>query len=189
MIISRLLIKVFMLLSLIIGTWHLGHAAWIYGKAYAASFLIDDAWQATLVNKQINKPWSWADTWPVASISIPAIDMNKVVLAGDSGSSLAFAPGLSHAGSKANEKGVKLISGHRDTHFEKLRDISIEDEIFVKTPESNKKFKVIDIRVVDVASFTLDTEDNYDLILATCYPFNSISVGGTERFIVGAIEL
>jgi hypothetical protein len=30
---------------------------------------------------------------------------------------------------------------------------------------------------------------NYDLVLSTCYPFNSISVGGTERFIVGAVEL
>ena len=118
------------------------------------------------------------------------IDLNEIVLAGDSGTSLAFGPGLSYAGASLEDKGIKLISGHRDTHFNKLQNININDAIFIKTPVSNKQYKVKDIGVVDSRNYAIDAESvNYDLVLSTCYPFNATSVGGVQRFIVGAIEL
>lgn len=179
-----------MLVSASMGLWHLASASWIVSKAYAATFLIKDAWQETLVNKDVNKPWSWADTWPVAELAIPSVGLSEIVLSGDSGSSLAFGPGLSHAGAALDDAGVTLISGHRDTHFNKLQDININDAIFIKTPDTSRQYKVKDIGVVDSKTFTIDTDNmNYDLVLSTCYPFNSITVGGTERFIVGAVEL
>ena len=178
------------LVTVSLGLWHLASASWIYSKAYAATFLINDAWQKTQVNNKINKPWSWADTWPVAELSIASIGLSEIVLSGDSGSSLAFGPGLSHAGASLDESGIKLISGHRDTHFKKMQNININDAIFIKTPTSYKQYKVKDIGVVDSRTYKIDALNvNYDLVLSTCYPFNSISVGGTERFIVGAIEL
>ena len=178
------------LVSVSFGLWHLTSVSWIYSKAYAATFLINDAWQKTLVNNRINKPWSWADTWPVAELSIPSIALSEIVLSGDSGSSLAFGPGLSNAGASLAESGVKLISAHRDTHFHKLQNININDAIFIKTPTANKQYKVKDIGVVDSQRYTIDSDNtNYDLVLSTCYPFNAISAGGTQRFIVGAVEL
>lgn len=190
MIISDLLIKIIMLISLVFGLWYLASASWIYSKAHAATFLIKDAWQETLISKKVNKPWSWADTWPVADMSIPSIGLSEIVLSGDSGSSLAFGPGISHAGSALDDAGTTLISGHRDTHFSKLKNININDVIFIKTPAANRQYKVKDIGVVDSRTYKLDRDNvNYDLVLSTCYPFNTISVGGTERFIVGAIEL
>jgi len=185
----RSLANVIMLMCLTIGTWHLGSASWIYSKAYAASFLINEAWQATLTNNAINKPWSWADTWPVAKLSIPAIELDEIILSGDSGSSLAFGPGLSQAGAALHEDGTKLISGHRDTHFSQLQYIAVDDDIFIKTASVDKKYKVIDIKIVDSRTESIDpAEADYDLVLATCYPFNSVSVGGPQRFIVRAIE-
>ena len=190
MITSSLLIKAAILASVIFGVWHLSSASWIVGKAYAATFLIKDAWQTTLLNREVTKPWSWADTWPVADMSIPSIGLSEIVLSGDSGSSLAFGPGISYAGTALDDTGVTLISGHRDTHFNKLQNININDVIFIKTPVSNRQYKVKDIGVVDSRTYMLDRDNvNYDLVLSTCYPFNSISAGGTERFIVGAIEL
>ena len=186
---TKALVSVVVVVSLSIGVWHLGNAAWIYTKAYAATFLIDNAWQATFVNKGINKPWSWADTWPVAEISVPAIGLNEIVLSGDSGASLAFGPGLSDAGASLESTGVKLISGHRDTHFSKLQNIAISDVIHIKTPAGSKQYKVSDMKVVDARTYAVDTtKDNYDLVLATCYPFNAIDPGGYERFIVQAKE-
>ena len=178
------------LVTVSLGLWHFASASWIYSKAYAATFLINNAWQKTLVTNKINKPWSWADTWPVAALSIPSIGLSEIVLSGDSGSSLAFGPGLSYAGAALDDNGVKLISGHRDTHFNKLKSININDAIFIKTPVSNKQYKVKDIGIVDSRRYWIDADNvNYDLVLSTCYPFDSILVGGTERFIVGAIEL
>ncbi|MCW8830407.1 MAG: class GN sortase [Gammaproteobacteria bacterium] len=188
--INKLLVKVAILVFVVFGAWHLSCAVWIAGKAYAASFLINDAWQKTLRNKHVNKPWSWADTWPVAQITIQSIGLDEIVLAGDSGASLAFGPGLSYAGASLDEDGIKLISGHRDTHFSKLKNININDVIFVKTPLEYKQYKVKDIGIVDSRTHLIETDEiSYDLVLATCYPFNSVSSGGSERFIVEAVEL
>lgn len=179
-----------LLLCVSIGAWHLASASWILGKAHAATFLIKDAWQATLTNGAISKPWSWSDTWPVAEISIPAIDLTEIVLSGDSGSVLAFGPGLSLAGAALNAEGVKLISAHRDTHFEKLQHITVDDAIFIRTVDGIVRYQVKDIKVVDSLRYSIDAVNSgYALVLATCYPFNSIVAGGSQRYIVQAIEL
>ena len=39
------------------------------------------------------KPWSWADTWPVARIAVPRLGRHAIALAGSSGQALAFGPG------------------------------------------------------------------------------------------------
>jgi len=182
--------KTAMLVSMMMGSWHFAHATWIYCKAYAASFLIHDAWLATLHNKDVNKPWSWADTWPVADIAIPSIDLKEIILSGDSGASLAFGPGLSLAGDDLDGNGVKLISGHRDTHFRKLQHININDVIFIKTAKGIRQYRVKDIGVVDGETYWIDNIDaDYDLILTTCYPFDALSASGKQRFIVGTIEV
>ncbi len=184
------LLRVVLLLSAGFGAWHLASASWILGKAYAATFLIKDSWQTTLTTGAISKPWSWSDTWPVAEIEIPAIDLTEIVLAGDSGSALAFGPGLSLAGAALNADGVKLISAHRDTHFRKLEHITVNDAIYVTTLDGIVHYQVKAIQVVDSLSYSIDaTNAGYDLVLATCYPFNSVTVGGSRRFIVQAIEL
>jgi len=184
------LANVVVILIVSLGVWHLGCAAWIYSKAYAARFLINDAWQSTLETNEINKPWSWADTWPVAEITIPAIGLDEVVLAGDSGATLAFGPGLSDAGAAFDSSGVKLISAHRDTHFSKLQDIQIRDDITIQTPAGSKQYTVTHMEVVDASTYSINSQSgSYDLVLATCYPFDSVNVGESERFIVWADEI
>ncbi len=184
------LLRVALLLSVSFGVWHLASTSWILGKAHAATFLIRDAWQTTLTTAAISKPWAWSDTWPVAEIAIPAVDLIEIVLAGDSGSALAFGPGLSPAGAALNAEGVKLISAHRDTHFKKLQHITVDDAIYVTTVDGIVQYQVKAIKVVDSLRYSIDAvNSDYDLVLATCYPFNSIVAGGSQRFIVQAIEL
>lgn len=186
----KYLLNLIIVVCLCIAFWQFSSVTWIYGKAYAAKFLINDAWQKTLLDKASHKPWSWADTWPVAEMKIPAIGLNEIVLSGDSGATLAFAPGLSNAGAALDSAGVKLISAHRDTHFSKLKDIGINDDIYVETSSGSKRYKVIDIKVVDSRSYTIDVANkDFDLLLATCYPFSSLVAGGTERFVVEAKEM
>lgn len=194
MIKCKHLVNVVVFASLSMGVWHFGNVIWIYSKAYVATFLIDDAWQVSLANQpssnSINKPWPWADTWPVAEISIPEVGLNEIVLSGDSGATLAFGPGLSNAGATLESASIKLISGHRDTHFSRLKNIAINDEIFIRTATGKKRYRVSDIKIVDSRSYTIDTMDEgYDLALVTCYPFNAVLSGGHERFVVQAEEI
>ena len=119
-----------------ISLWQLASASWIHGKAFIAQQLLNHSWQKTLLNRDKNntdrnnkkeskqhKPWPWADTWPVAKLSVPKLEINQIVLAGDSGSSLAFAPGYSLASASPNTVGTTLISAHRDTHFKFLKKL------------------------------------------------------------------
>ena len=79
----------------------------------------------------MTKPWSWADTWPVARIEVKRHRASAIVLAGSSGQALAFGPGHVELTADAGERGVAVYSAHRDTHFAFLRNVKIGDEIDV----------------------------------------------------------
>ena len=165
--------------------WQLGLAGWIHAKAIAAQILLDRAWQQTLVDQQHNKPWPWADTWPVAELIIPSLGISQIVLAGDSGESLAFAPGHSFASSMPEQHGTVMISGHRDTHFSFLKNLKKGERLILKTRQSIHFYRISDTQVVDSRQYNTDTSTD-QLILVTCYPFNSAIPGGTQRYLVHA---
>jgi sortase A len=165
--------------------WQLGIAGWIHAKAIAAQILLERAWYQTLHNHQQNRPWPWADTWPVAELIIPGLDIEQIVLAGDSSATLAFGPGHSFASAMPDEHGTVMISGHRDTHFGFLQNLQKGQRIILKTRSGIHYYRVKTTNIVDSRSYKADI-GNDELILVTCYPFNSTIVGGTERYLVYA---
>ena len=165
--------------------WQLGAAGWIHAKAIAAQILLDNAWQQTLADKTRNRPWPWADTWPVAELIAPEHDVNLIVLAGDDGATLAFGPGISFAGSTPEKHGTVMISGHRDTHFRFLQNLKINEKLILKTKTGIHYYTVSNMQVVDAGNYTIDNSDDR-LVLVTCYPFNSTVTGGSERYLVYA---
>lgn len=165
--------------------WQLGLAGWIHTKAIAAQLLLDHAWNLTLVDKQKHRPWPWADTWPVAQLIVPDHDIDQIILAGDSGATLAFGPGHSFGSARPGEDGTVLISGHRDTHFQFLQAMKQGERILVKTQSNIYYYRVSETRIVDSLDYKVDTTIK-GLILSTCYPFNSALFGGTERYLVFA---
>src|SRR5882762_7872122 len=84
---------VFIALLVALGTWELGRGAWIQAKAWLAQSLIAHAWTRTLSGERQAKPWPWADTWPVARLTVPRLGIERYVLAGADGAAMAFAPG------------------------------------------------------------------------------------------------
>src|SRR5256884_6616698 len=62
---------VFITLLVALGAWQLGRGAWIQAKAWLAQSLIAHAWARTLSGERQAKPWPWADTWPVARLTVP----------------------------------------------------------------------------------------------------------------------
>src|SRR5882762_1496131 len=109
----------------------LGQGSYIHAKALLAQVLLERACTETIATGRETKPWSWADTWPVARIEVKRIQANTIVLAGSSGQALAFGPGHVENTPDAGERGVAIYSAHRDTHFRFLKDVAIGDEIDV----------------------------------------------------------
>ncbi len=171
--------------------YFLAGAFYIPAKAVFAQYLLDKAWQQTLNEKQIKKPWPWADTWPVARLRVPELNEEQIVLNDNSGNSLAFAPGL-HPDSESDKRnGMMVISGHRDTHFRFLNKIKTDQLIELQRRDGSlSRYRVEDVQVVNIRNNVLNSPaDGKWLALVTCYPFHSIKANPDLRYVVLAEQL
>ena len=164
---------------------------YIYAKAYFAEYLIAQAWQNTLDLREPQKPWHWADTWPVARLEFPSKNTSLIVLAGAHGSALAFGPGQLDGTVKFSQQGTKIVAGHRDTHFSLLEDIRLGELIRAQDELGNwKNYQVSHIDVIDSRKHEWHYQKELSEIhLITCFPFNTIVPGGPLRLVVVAEPL
>jgi len=178
-------------LILIVGLCFLVSGSWIQIKGVVAQELLERSWKQTLEHGHSVQPWPWADHWPVAQLKLPRTKSEIIVLSGDSGSSLAFAPGWNSKSAKPGTQGVTVISGHRDTHFNILKDTKIGDLIDVVTQQGDTiNYQVQTIDVVDSRVASIKTEQaGQVLVLVTCYPFDAVVAGGPLRYVVTAYGL
>jgi len=168
------------------GMWQIGSASYIHAKAILAQVLLETAWDKTIHGQQEVKPWPWADTWPISRLDVPGLGIDRIVLAGASGSSLAFGPGHLFGSSLPGQQGNTVISGHRDTHFRFLQDIQRGDLIQMQLLTGETiQYEVTETIIADEkeTEYIANTSEN-TLTLITCYPFNAIRPGGPLRYIV-----
>jgi sortase A len=167
--------------------WQIGSASYIHAKAILAQVLLETAWDKTVHHGQQEvKPWPWADTWPISRLGVPGLGIDRIVLAGASGSSLAFGPGHLFGSSLPGQQGNTVIAGHRDTHFRFLKDIQQGELIQLQSLSGRTiEYEVSEIIIAHEkqAEYLADTPDN-TLTLITCYPFNAIRPGGPLRYLV-----
>lgn len=186
----------------LIGATLLGKGLYMQAKAHFAQYLIEQAWTKTLVDGQSHKPWSWADTYPVAKLSIyreqaansdieAELNDSLYVLAGASGRNLAFGPSLVLSSAPAGQKGNTVIAGHRDTHFAILNGMAVGRRLSLQTLKGNHIiYEVVATQVVHETEtqFMAPSDDNR-LTLITCYPFDALQGGAELRFVVQAIPV
>ena len=155
-----------------------------------AQRLIEHAWGTSLQSGDNTKPWPWADTWPIAELLLPQQDHKLYVLNGIHGSALAFGPGHMQGTPLPGEEGVSVIAAHRDTHFSSLRNIALGDSIVLSTLNGVYRFEVETINIVDSSKASLHIDEpGKKLKLITCYPFDSLQVGGDLRYVVSASRI
>jgi len=164
-----------------------GQGAYIHAKAILAQILLERAFATTLATGRVTKPWSWADTWPVARVVVPRLGKSAIVLAGSSGQALAFGPGQLERTPEIGEEGTAIYAAHRDTHFAFLADVRVGDHIEV----TRRDGKVLRFRVTGASVVRFDHSgiDPYSpgrrLVLSTCWPLNA-RTQGPLRYVVHA---
>jgi sortase A len=166
--------------------WQIGSASYIHAKAILAQVLLENAWDKTVHGQQEVKPWPWADTWPISRLDVPGLGVDRIVLAGASGSSLAFGPGHLFGSSLPEQQGNIVIAGHRDTHFRFLKDIQKGELIQLQSLTGKTiQYEVSETIIVDEkqAEYLANTFEN-KLTLITCYPFDAVRPGGPLRYLV-----
>ncbi|WP_085904706.1 class GN sortase [Kiloniella majae] len=177
----------FLLLALFMASFALvGDGLYIKLKAVLAQHLLQQAWQETLTTQKPQKAWSWADTYPVAEISLPNLIIEPVIaLRGSSGEALAFAPGHLENTALPGQQGTAVYAAHRDTHFAFLENIKATDIVKVKDPKGQDHlYKVDNIRITkwDQSGIT-NQNSSKRIALVTCWPFDA-QTPGPLRYIV-----
>jgi sortase A len=173
--------------SALLGFILLSQGAYIHAKALLAQILLQRAFAETIATGHPTKPWSWADTWPVARIEVKRIGASAIVLAGSSGQALAFGPGHVELTPDAGERGVAVYSAHRDTHFRFLKNVAIGDEIDVTRSDGRTfRYRADGTSVLRFDASGIDPlSRNYELVLSTCWPFDALT-SGPDRYLLHA---
>ena len=172
----------------LVGSQQVVDAALIKSKAELAQVLIEKAWASTLASGESVRPWPWADTWPVARLSIPSRQVDLHVLHGARGNALAFGPGYEAASAAPGEAGLVVIAGHRDTHFSFIGQLAINARLSLQARDGRwRHYRVSSLEVVDSESAQPPSAEERDgLLLLTCYPLDAIRPGGSLRYLAFA---
>ena len=165
----------------------LGQGLYIHAKAMLAQILLERAFAQALATGTPVKPWSWADTWPVARVAVPRLGKSAIVLAGASGQALAFGPGQLERTPEVGEEGTAVYSAHRDTHFAFLAEVHVGDDIEVTRRDGRLlRFRVTGASVVRFDRSGIDPHaSGRRLVLSTCWPLNA-RTQGPLRYVVHA---
>ncbi len=174
--------------SAIVAAWQFGGVGMIQAKAWLAPILIERAWQQTLETGKPVRPWPWADTGPVAKLTVASLGIEQYVLAGANGASLPFGPGHVTGSAEPGGTGTIILAAHRDTHFRFLDQLGPGDEIRLENAGRRVQLftvsshTIVDARTQSIQPVTTGSE----LILVTCEPTNAFSYQGPYRLVVTA---
>jgi len=159
---------------------------WIQAKAQIGQLLLESAWQKTLSGKSQQKPWPWADTWPVAKLSVPSQNKALIVLDGVSGEAMAFGPGTITTNAMNDRNRVVAIGGHRDSHMQFLEHMDQHAIVELQRADGSiRAYRITSKSITDSANQKLLVPSDKELlVLITCYPFNALQTGGTLRYVV-----
>lgn len=168
------------------GSLLLGSGLYLPAKAALAQVLMRQAWSETGFGPV--RPWPWAETWPVARLRVPSHGVDQIVLAGDEGAALAFAPGHVDGTAPPGEPGNTVLAGHRDTVFAFLGRLRLGDELDLESAAgARRSYTVTATHVVDEHdTWVLDSTTEPTLRLVTCYPLDGTRPGGPLRYVVSA---
>lgn len=175
-------------LLVLAGLGAVGQAGWIHAKAITAQWLLDRTWARLQAGAVEARPWPWADTAPVAELTVPRLDRRLLVLAGASARTLAFGPAHVTGSAPVGRYGNTILTGHRDTHFAFLRELVPGDVVEMRDREGRlASYRIESSTVVQIDDLELFRDaDRRELTMVTCFPFDTVRAGGLLRYVVRA---
>ncbi|MEN9849831.1 MAG: hypothetical protein RL368_2571 [Pseudomonadota bacterium] len=156
--------------------WNSSHGKSLYSpQAWVAHGLLHTAWVRTQASGRQVKPWPWANTYPLARLSIPQLNFERVILARASEGVSSYALGHLDSSAIPGELGNSILSVHPDTDLRILQNLHVGDLLVLESLRSGLwRYKVSDIQVVEKSNMQLLTPImNRRLTLISCYSCTS----------------
>ena len=173
----------------IIGLFCIAKPCYYYLRYNIVQFLLNDSWNA--YQNDGYKKHNWMGLEPIGKITIPSINIENIILDGSDDASLNFGVGRVLSSANLHDKHHNIIiAGHRDNHFNRLKNISIDDTIHVSHIEGSSVYKVSEILIVDPLQVDImEKRKKNQITLITCYPFNFIGDAPKRYVIIGKLIL
>ena len=125
----------------------------------------------------------------VGVLDIPRLGLSEVVAEGDDDATLNMAIGHLPDTPLPWQAGNSALAGHRNTHFEPLKDIHAGDRMFLSTPQGDFQYVVRRVTIVNPDEvWVLAPTPHRSLTLITCYPFRYIG-RAPRRFVIQADDV
>lgn len=180
-----------LLIGVVIGIsgWQFNQGNAVYIQAWLAHSLLHTAWVRTQASGHHVKPWPWANTWPLARLSVPHLDIEQIVLARTTSEGMsAFALGHSDSSVLPGELGNSVLNVHRDTYVSFLKALKPGDMLVLESLRSGRwHYQVSAIYIVDKTNtYFVEPSLNRRLTLVSCY---SCTSEDNRRYVVVADEV
>jgi len=123
----------------------------------------------------------------IGIISIPILNKIYPIYEGTSNDELKKGVGHFIESVLPGEQDNSVISGHRDTVFNEIGKLTLDDKVIITTEAGEFTYKVIGTRIVkkDDKTVIVPTKEAI-LTITTCYPFNYIGIA-PDRYIIKLI--
>ena len=171
-----------------LGIFGIAKASFMPIKAIIGQHYLEAAWQESLRNNRLSKPWRSADFYMIGELTVPKLKISRVILNSASGEAMAWGIGRVNNVRYSKTRKPIILAGHRDSHMQFMSELNVGDK--VELIMSDKVLKTFIISKTDITkkpelAISALNSENESLILTTCWPFNS-QKPGTERYIVTA---
>jgi len=175
---------------IILGLFGIAKASLMPIKAIIGQHYLEVAWQDSLKNNKLSKPWKSADFYMIGELTVPKLKISRVILNSVSGEALAWSIGRVTNLVSSSKNGPIILAGHRDSHMQFMSKLKIGDKIeLMMTDGVLKTYEISNYLITDrpeLKTFSNKIKMN-SLVLTTCWPFNSSTIG-TKRYLLIANE-
>jgi len=174
-----------------LGIFGIAKAGFMPIKAIIGQHYLKVAWQESLRNNMLSKPWRSADFYMIGELKVPKLKVSRVILNSVSGEAMAWGIGRVTNLNHALDKQPIILAGHRDSHMQFMSELKIGDKIELTMSDGLLKTYIISrVEVSDKPEITLSSLSlgRESLVLTTCWPFDSIK-SGDQRYLIFADHL
>jgi len=171
-----------------LGIFGIAKASFMPIKAIIGQHYLEAAWQESLRNNRLSKPWRSADFYMIGELKVPRLKISRVILNSVSGEAMTWGIGRITNLSNATNKQPIILAGHRDSHMQFMSELNIGDIIELRMSDGLLKTYIISgAEVSDKPKVALSPTSlgSKSLILTTCWPFDAMK-SGDQRYLIFA---
>ena len=114
---------------IILGLFGIVKTSFMPIKAIIGQHYLEVAWQDSLKNDKLSKPWKSAEFYMIGELTIPKLKISRVILNSVSGEALAWSIGHVNNVGSSSSRGPIILAGHRDSHTQFMPKLNIGDKI------------------------------------------------------------